>query len=146
MLEIKPILQKDNINLLLKEVNKLKNFSITSFKEKNIINLYNLQKKLNLGLLIPSTFNFDMIVSKSKKKYVKFLVLEKKFLREKRLDKIKKKIYFYTIKKSSDFKKRMKRFLFLFFSLFIFLYQIIFQITEVNAMDNYKNLFVIELK
>ena len=105
MLEIKPILQKDKINLLLKEVNKLKNFSITSFKEKNIINLYNLRKKLNLGLLIPSTFNFDMIVSKSKKKYVKFLVLEKKFLREKRLDKIKKKIYFYTIKKSSDFKK-----------------------------------------
>ena len=105
MLEIKPVLQKDKINLLLKEVNKLKNFSITSFKEKNIINLYNLRKKLNLGLLIPSTFNFDMIVSKSKKKYVKFLVLEKKFLREKRLDKIKKKIYFYTIKKSSDFKK-----------------------------------------
>ncbi len=105
MLEIKPVLQKDKINLLLKEVNKLKNFSITSFKEKNIINLYNLRKKLNLGLLIPSTFNFDMIVSKSKKKYVKFLVLEKKFLREKRIDKIKKKIYFYTIKKSSDFKK-----------------------------------------
>ena len=105
MLEIKPILQKDKINLLLKEINKLKNFSITSFKEKNIINLYNLRKKLNLGLLIPSTFNFDMIVSKSKKKYVKFLVLEKKFLREKRLDKIKKKIYFYTIKKNSDFKK-----------------------------------------
>ena len=105
MLEIKPILQKDKINLLLKEVNKLKNFSITSFKEKNIINLYNLRKKLNLGLLIPSTFNFDMIVSKSKKKYIKFLVLEKKFLREKRLKKIKKKIYFYTIKKSSDFKK-----------------------------------------
>ena len=105
MLEIKPILQKDKINLLLKEVNKLKNFSITSFKEKNIINLYNLRKKLNLGLLIPSTFNFDMIVSKSKKKYIKFLVLEKKFLREKRLNKIKKKIYFYTIKKSSDFKK-----------------------------------------
>lgn len=105
MLEIKPVLQKDKINLLLKEVNKLKNFSITSFKEKNIINLYNLRKKLNLGLLIPSTFNFDMIVSKSKKKYIKFLVLEKKFLREKRLNKIKKKIYFYTIKKSSDFKK-----------------------------------------
>ena len=105
MLEIKPVLQKDKINLLLKEVNKLKNFSITSFKEKNIINLYNLRKKLNLGLLIPSTFNFDMIVSKSKKKYVKFLVLEKKFLREKRLNKIKKKIYFYTIKKSPDFKK-----------------------------------------
>ena len=105
MLEIKPVLQKDKINLLLKEVNKLKNFSITSFKEKNIINLYKIRKKLNLGLLIPSTFNFDMIVSKSKKKYVKFLVLEKKFLREKRLDKIKKKIYFYTIKKNSDFKK-----------------------------------------
>ena len=108
MLEIKPLFQKDKVDILIKEVSKLKKFSITSFKEKNIINLYNKKKSLDLGLLIPSTFNFENILLKSRKKYVKFLVLEKKFLTERRLIKIKKRIYFYTIKKSTDFKKYKK--------------------------------------
>jgi hypothetical protein len=98
MLEIKPLFTKKNHKTLLKEIKNLKNYSLTSFKEKNIINLYKMKKSLNLGLLIPSTFTFNRIIQKTKKKYVKFLVLEKKFLREKKLYKIKKKIYFYTIK------------------------------------------------
>ena len=98
MLEIKPLFSKENRKTLLKEIKNLKNYSLTSFKEKNIINLYKMKKSLNLGLLIPSTFTFNRIIQKTKKKYVKFLVLEKKFLREKKLYKIKKKIYFYTIK------------------------------------------------
>ena len=98
MLEIKPLFEKENLKVLLKEIKKLKNYSLTSFKERNIINLYKMKKKLNLGLLIPSTFTFSKILKKSKKKYVKFLVLEKKFLKEKKITKIKKKIYFYTIK------------------------------------------------
>ena len=98
MLEIKPLFSKENRKTLLKEIKNLKNYSLTSFKEKNIINLYKMKKSLNLGLLIPSTFTFNRIIQKTKKKYVKFLVLEKKFLREKKLYKVKKKIYFYTIK------------------------------------------------
>jgi glycerophosphoryl diester phosphodiesterase len=98
MLEIKPLFSKENLKVLLNEVKRLKNYSLTSFKEKNIINLYKKKKNLNLGLLIPSTFTFKKVLEKSRKKYVKFLVLEKKFLREKKLNKIKKKIYFYTIK------------------------------------------------
>ena len=98
MLEIKPLFTKENLKALLKEVKNLKNYSLTSFNEKNIINLHKIKKKLNLGLLIPSTFTFNRVIEKSKKKHVKFLVLEKKFLREKKLNKIKKKIYFYTIR------------------------------------------------
>ena len=98
MLEIKPLFTDKNLQILLKEIKNLKNYSLTSFKEKNIINLYKMKKSLNLGLLIPSTFTFNKIVEKSKKKHVKFLVLEKNFLKEKKLNKIKKKIYFYTIK------------------------------------------------
>ena len=98
MLEIKPLFTKKNLKALLKEVKNLKNYSLTSFNEKNIINLHKIKKKLNLGLLIPSTFTFNRVIEKSKKKHVKFLVLEKKFLREKKLHKIKKKIYFYAIR------------------------------------------------
>ena len=60
---------------------------------------------MNLGLLIPSTFTFNKILEKSKKKYIKFLILEKKFLKEKKLNKIKKKLYFYTIKDKKIFNK-----------------------------------------
>jgi len=98
MLELKPLFTKKNLKVLLNEIKKIKNYSLTSFKEKNIINLYKIKKNLNLGLLIPSTFTFNKIIKKSKKKHVKFLVLEKKFLKEKKLYKIRKKIYFYTIK------------------------------------------------
>jgi len=103
MLEIKPLFTKKNHKTLLKEIKNLKNYSLTSFKEKNIINLYKIKKSLNLGLIISAKFTFNKIFEKSKKKYVKFLVLEKKFLREKRLYKIKKKIYFYTIKDKKPF-------------------------------------------
>ena len=109
MLEIKPLFTRENLKVLLKEILKLKNYSLTSFKEKNIINLYKMKKNLNLGLLIPSTFSFDKIVKKSKKKYIKFLVLEKKFLREEKLIKIKKKIYFYTIRDKKLFNQFKKK-------------------------------------
>ena len=103
MLEIKPIFTKKNLKVLLKEIKNLKSYSVTSFKEKNIINLYKMKRNLNLGLLIPSTFTFSRIIVKSKKKHVKFLVLEKRFLKEKKLNKIKKKIYFYTIRNKKLF-------------------------------------------
>jgi len=109
MLEIKPFFTRENLEVLLKEIRNLKSYSITSFKEKNIINLYKMKKSLNLGLLIPSTFTLNKIIIKSKKKYVKFLVLEKKFLKEKKLNRVKKKIYFYTIKDKNLFNQFKKR-------------------------------------
>ena len=105
MLEIKPLFSKENIDILLSEIKYLKNYSLTSFKEQNIINLYKIKKNLNLGLLIPSTFTFKKVLQKSKKKHVKFLVLEKKFLYEKKLNKLKKKVYFYTIRDKIIFNK-----------------------------------------
>jgi len=95
MIEVKPLLTEENLKILIKEIKNLKNYALTSFKEQNIINLYKIKKNLNLGLIIPSTFSFSKVVEKSKNKHVKFLVLEKKFLREKRLSKIRKKIYFF---------------------------------------------------
>ena len=72
MLEIKPLFSKENLNVLLNEIKKLKNYSLTSFKEKNIINLYKKKKNLNLGLLIPSKFTFKKILEKSKKNMLNF--------------------------------------------------------------------------
>ena len=108
LLEIKPLLSKISLLNLIKLIKKTKKYGIISFKEKNLINLYKINKKLPLGLIFLSTSSFKNIKMKSKKKHVKFLVLEKKFLSNKNLHLIKKKIYYYTIKKKNIFKKFKK--------------------------------------
>jgi len=105
LLEIKPLLTKHNLLNLIKLVKKTKKYGIFSFKEKNLINLYKLNKKLNLGLLFFSTSNIRTIKSKCKKPHVKFLGLEKSFLSNKRLTKIRKPIFYYTVKRKDIFKK-----------------------------------------
>ena len=105
LLEIKPILTKRSLLNLIKLIKKTKKYGIFSFKEKNLINLFKLNKKLNLGLLFLSTSNLRTIKSKSKKPYVKFLGLEKSFLSNRKIDLIKKPIYYYTIKNKNLFNR-----------------------------------------
>jgi len=105
LLEIKPLLAKHSLLNLIKLIKKTKKYGIFSFKEKNLVNLYKLNKKLNLGLLFLSTSNLRTIKSKSKKHHVKFLGLEKNFLSNKKLTKIKKPIFYYTVKGKDLFKK-----------------------------------------
>ena len=105
LLEIKPLLTKQSLLSLIKLIKKTKKYGIFSFKEKNLINLFKLNKKLNLGLLFLSTSNLKTIKSKSKKHHVKFLGLEKSFLSNKKLTKIRKPIFYYTVKRKKLFKK-----------------------------------------
>ena len=98
MLEIKSKFTKKNFLNFISIIKRLKHYSITSFNEKNISNLNKIKKNLNLGLVFSSTTSIKLILQKSKLKYLKLLVLEKKFLTNKKLIKIKKPIYFYTLK------------------------------------------------
>ena len=98
MLEIKSKFTKKNFLNLISIIKSLKHYSITSFNEKNISNLNKIKKNLNLGLVFTSTTSIKLILQKSKLKYLRLLVLEKKFLTNKKLIKIKKPIYFYTLK------------------------------------------------
>ena len=109
LLEIKPLLSKQSLLSLIKLIKKTKKIRIFSFKEKNLINLFKLNEKLNLGLLFLSTSNLRTIKSKSKKLYVKFLGLEKKFLSNGETNLIKKPIYYYTIKKKNLFNRYKDR-------------------------------------
>ena len=45
MLEIKPLFSRDNLKVLLNEIKRLKNYSLTSFKEK-ILLIYIKRKKI----------------------------------------------------------------------------------------------------
>lgn len=105
LLEIKPLLTKHSLLNLIQLMKKTKKYGIFSFKEKNLINLYKLNKKLNLGLLFLSTSNLKTIKLKSKKLHIKFLGLEKSFLSNKKLTKIRKPIFYYTVKRKDIFKK-----------------------------------------
>ena len=107
MLEIKSLFLKKDLIELINQTKKLKFFSITSFNEQNIKNLYKLKKKLNLGLVFASTTKINKILKKSKLSYVKILVMEKRFLLKKKLNIIKKPIYFYTAR-NKNFKKNYK--------------------------------------
>ena len=105
LFEIKPLFKRKNLLHLIKLTKRTKKYGLISFKEKNLINLYKINKKLPLGLLLLASASFKKIKIKSKEKYVKFLVLEKKFLSNKNLNLVKKRIYYYTIKNKSLFKK-----------------------------------------
>ena len=105
LLEIKPLLNNQNLMSLVNLTKKKKKIRIFSFKEKNLINLYKLNKGLSLGLLFLSNSNLRVIKLKSKKPHVKFLGLEKSFLFNKKLTKIRKPIFYYTIKRKDLFKK-----------------------------------------
>ena len=105
LLEIKPLLNNQNLMSLVNLTKKKKKIRLFSFKEKNLINLYKLNKGLSLGLLFLSNSNLRVIKLKSKKPHVKFLGLEKSFLFNKKLTKIRKSIFYYTIKRKDLFKK-----------------------------------------
>ena len=109
MLEIKSKFTKENFLNLISSIKRLKYYSITSFNEKNISNINKIKKNLNLGLVFPSTSSIKLILQKSKLKYLKLLVLEKKFLTNKKLLKIKKPIYFYTVKNKKIRKKFLEK-------------------------------------
>ena len=98
MLEIKSLFSKDNLIELLKQTKMLKSFSITSFKEKNIRNIYKFNENLKLGLCFVSSTPIKKIIKKSRLNCIKILVMEKKFLSQKKLNIIKKPIYYYTAK------------------------------------------------
>ena len=109
MLEIKWKFSKENFLNLISSIKGLKYYSITSFNEKNILNINKIKKNLNLGLVFSSTTSTKLILQKSKLKYLRLLVLEKKFLTNKKLIKIKKPIYFYTVKDKKFRKKFLEK-------------------------------------
>ena len=105
MIEIKPVFSKKNLISLLNKIKGTKNFCLTSFHEKNIINLSKLKKKLSLGMIFSKSISVKKLKLQSKKKYIKLLVLEKKFLKYSQLEKIDIPIFYYTAKNKNIFKK-----------------------------------------
>ena len=79
-----------------------------SFKHENIYNLLKIKKNTKVGLSFSPPTTINKIIEKSKNINIDCLILDKIFLKNKNIQKLKIKKYFYTIKTKSEFHKYNK--------------------------------------
>ena len=104
-IEIKPIFTKKLLQKLLKETSKFSKCVFISFKHKNIYKLLKIKTNIKVGLSFSSTNSIKTIIKKSNNKKIDYLILDKFFLKNKSIQNLKIKKYYYTIKTKSEFKK-----------------------------------------
>ena len=107
-IEIKPKLSKKLLKKLINETSKYSKCVFISFKLQNIFNLLKLNKKTKVGLSFSPPTTVKSIVKKSIIKNIDCLILDKSYIKNKKIQKLKIKKYFYTIKNNSEFKKYKK--------------------------------------
>ena len=98
-IEIKPLFDKKTLLKLINETKNFKKCFFISFKKENIFNLLKLRKNINVGLSFSDKSTLNEILKKSSNNKIKYLILDKKFLNNKKIQNIKKIKYFYIIKK-----------------------------------------------
>ena len=108
-IEIKPKLSTKLLKKLIKETSKYSKCVFISFKHENIFNLLKLNKKIQVGLSFSPPTTVKSIVKKSIIKNINFLILDKSFIKNRKIQDLKIKKYFYTIKNSSEFRKYNKK-------------------------------------
>ena len=107
-IEIKPIFSKKLLQKLLRETSKFKKCVFISFKHKNIYNILKLKSNAKVGLSFSTATSIKKIVKKSNNKKINCLILDKFFLKNKSIQDLKIKKYYYTIKTKSEFNKYSK--------------------------------------
>ena len=108
-IEIKPKLSTKLLKKLIKETSKYSKCVFISFKHENIFNLLKLNKKIQVGLSFSPPTTVKSIVKRSIIKNINFLILDKSFIKNRKIQDLKIKKYFYTIKNNSEFRKYNKK-------------------------------------
>ena len=104
-IEIKPAFSKKILKKLLNETSKFSKCVFISFKHKNIYNLLKIKNTTKVGLSFSPVTSIKKIIKKSNNKKINFLILDKFFLKSKKIKHLKIKKYFYTIKTKIEFNK-----------------------------------------
>ena len=107
-IEIKPKFSTKLLKKLINETSKCSKCVFISFKHQNIFNLLKLNNKTKVGLSFSPPTTVKSIVKKSIIKNIDCLILDKSYIKNKKIQKLKIKKYFYTIKNNSEFKKYKK--------------------------------------
>ena len=108
LIEIKPSFSRALLKKLLKETSKFKKIVFISFKHKNIYNLLKIKKNTKVGLSFSPPTSIKSVIKKSNNKNINCLVLDKYYLKNKIIQNLKIKKYYYTIKTKSEFNKHNK--------------------------------------
>ena len=93
---------------MIKETRGFKKCIFISFKHENIYNLLELNSKLSVGLSFSDKSSVKSILKSSLNKGIKYLILDKKFLKNGKIQMISKEKYYYTIKSKREFLKYNK--------------------------------------
>ena len=107
-IEIKPTFSRKLLQKLLKETSKFSKCVFISFKHENIYNLLKIKNTTKVWLSFSPPTNAKTIIKKSSNKKIDCLILDKFFLKNKNIQDLKIKKYYYTIKTKSEFKKYSK--------------------------------------
>ena len=104
-LEIKPLLNKKLLSRLIDETKEFKKCVFISFEHKNIYDLLKLNSKAKVGISFSNKDSVKSILKYGQNKKIKYLILDKKFLSNKKVQIINKEKYYYTIKTRKEFLK-----------------------------------------
>jgi glycerophosphoryl diester phosphodiesterase len=107
-IEIKPLLSKLLIKRLLKETSKYTKCVFISFKHENIFQLLSIKKNTKVGLSFCQPTSIKKIIEKSSDPKINCLILDKSYLKNEKIQKLKIEKYYFTIKTKSEFKKFKK--------------------------------------
>jgi glycerophosphoryl diester phosphodiesterase len=107
-IEIKPTFSKSLLEKLLKETSKFTKSVFISFKHKNIFNILKIKRSTKTGLSFSPPTSIKKIIKESNNKSINYLILDKSYIKSKRIQNLKIKKYYYTIKTKSEFKKYNK--------------------------------------
>ena len=107
-IEIKPIFSISILKKLIKETSKFTKCVFISFKHENIYNLLKIKKNTKIGFSFAPPTSVKEILRKANDKNINCLILDKSYLKSKKIQNLKIEKYFYTIKTKLDFKKYKK--------------------------------------
>ena len=102
-IEIKPAFSKKLLKKLLKETSKFSKCVFISFNHENIYNLLKIKSNTKVGLSFSPPTSVKTIIKKSNNKKIDCLILDKFFLKNKSIQDLKIKKYYYTIKTKLEF-------------------------------------------
>jgi len=107
-IEIKPTFSMSLLRKLLKETSKFKKCVFITFKHENVYNLLKINKNVKVGLSFAPPTSIKKILKKANNKDINCLILDKSYLKNKKIQNLKIEKYFYTIKTKFDFNKYKK--------------------------------------
>jgi glycerophosphoryl diester phosphodiesterase len=107
-IEIKPLFSKTLLKKLIKETSKFTKCVFISFKHENIFRLLSIKKNIKVGLSFHPPTSVKKIIKKSNDRKINYLILDKSYLKNTKIQKLRIKKYYYTIKSKSEFNRFKK--------------------------------------